>query len=144
MNLFDVTDGYQVPEHSLGYRERRSYLVNIILRDEVRRHVPSLLPSHLPAAVESVNEGESVCRVLLCRVLGPFQQEVTREVDGKTEHSEPRQSGGVEEGQTDGNTVFVLQDAVDVGVLRVVIVFVVPCETLHIIKDVVGRLQYFF
>ena len=142
--MFDVTDGYQVPEHPLGYRERRSHLVNIILRDEMWRHVPRLLPRHLPALVESVNEGESVCRVLLSGVRGPLQQEVTREVDGKTEDSQPRQGGGVEERQTDGNAVFILQDGVDIGVVRVVIVLVVPCETLHTIKDVVGRLQYFF
>ena len=101
----DITDGNEVPEHPLSHRERSSHLVDLVLGGEVGGDVPGLVARHLSAPVEGVDEGEPVGGVRLLRVLQPLEEEVTWEVDRKTDDSQPGEDAGVQQAQTDWNSL---------------------------------------
>ena len=67
--------------------------------------VPGLVARHLTAPVKGVDEGEPVGGVRLLRVLQPLEEEVTWEVDRKTDDSQPGEDAGVQQAQTDWNSL---------------------------------------
>ena len=80
-------------------------MVDLVLGGEVGGDVPGLVARHLSAPVKGVDEGEPVGGVRLLRVLQPLEEEVTWEVDRKTDDSEPGEDAGIEETETDWNSL---------------------------------------